>query len=69
MGIKFGDTAKSYYEKNKNKINLPEWAEAYIYEIFEKIYENNCTDKVLTLAEEKVEYIKQRNFRQGNLDL
>lgn len=37
MGYKFGDTAQSYYEKNKEKIDIPEWAEAFIYQIFERI--------------------------------
>jgi len=26
MGMKFGDTAESYYKKNKDKIIIPEWA-------------------------------------------
>lgn len=34
MGYKFGDTAQSYYEKNKEKIKLPDHAVEYIYEIF-----------------------------------
>ena len=38
MGIKFGDTAKSYYEKNKNEINFPDWVIKLMYEIFEYIY-------------------------------
>ncbi len=52
------------------KLDLNELKDEFISEqIAYKIYENNCTNKVLTLAEEKVEYIKQRNFKQGNLDL
>jgi hypothetical protein len=39
MGFKFGDTAQSYYEKNKHEIKFPEWAEKLAYEIFERIYE------------------------------
>jgi len=38
MGYNFGDTAQSYYEKNKNKIKIPKWAEEFIYEIFSRIY-------------------------------
>lgn len=37
MGYKFGDTAQQYYEKNKDKIDLPEHAVKFIYEIFERI--------------------------------
>ena len=39
MGMKFGDTAQSYYEKNKSSINIPDWAEKFMYEIFERIKE------------------------------
>lgn len=38
MGFEFGDTAKSYYEKNKDKIKLPDWAIRLMYEIFDCIY-------------------------------
>lgn len=38
MGYKFGDTAKSYYEENKETIELPEWAVKFIYEIFDRVY-------------------------------
>jgi len=38
MGYKFDDTARSYYEKNKDKINLPENAITFIYEIFDRVY-------------------------------
>ena len=37
MGYKFGDTAQEYYESNKSKIKLPDYAVKYIYEIFEGI--------------------------------
>ena len=40
MGFEFGDTAKDYYEKNKDEINLPDWAVKLMYEIFECIYDN-----------------------------
>jgi hypothetical protein len=38
MGFKFGDTAKDYYERNKDEIVLPEWAIEYMYDIFECLY-------------------------------
>jgi hypothetical protein len=37
MGYKFGDTAQEYYERNKDKINLPRYAVDFIYEIFSKL--------------------------------
>ena len=39
MGFEMGDTAKQYYERNKDRIKLPKWAELLIYEIFDRIYE------------------------------
>jgi len=48
-------------------LNLNEIKDELISEqIAYNVFENNCTDKVLTLAEEKIEYIKQKNFKQGN---
>ena len=38
MGYQFGDTAQEYYEKN-NKINLPQYAVDFIYEIFRRLKE------------------------------
>lgn len=43
MGFMFDDTAQDYYEKNKDKIKLPELYEKFIYEIFERI--NNGRNK------------------------
>lgn len=37
MGMKFGDTAQQYYESNKSRIHLPEYAEEFMYEIFSRI--------------------------------
>ena len=37
MGYKFGDTAKIYYEANKDTIKLSAEHEAFVYEIFERI--------------------------------
>jgi hypothetical protein len=40
MGIKFNDTAKDYYEKNKKDIDLPQWAVELMYKVFDCIYPN-----------------------------
>lgn len=40
MGYKFNDTAQQYYEKNKDKIQLPDEAIKLIYQIFERLYPN-----------------------------
>lgn len=40
MGYEFGDTAQEYYELNKDKINLPEWAIKDMYLIFECLNNN-----------------------------
>lgn len=37
MGMRFGDTAEKYYEENRHKIELPEWAEKFVGEIFERL--------------------------------
>ncbi len=37
MGYKFGDTAKKYYEKNKEKIEIPKEIIPFMYEIFNRI--------------------------------
>ena len=38
MGFEFNDTAKEYYEKNKESIILPDWSIKLMYEIFDLIY-------------------------------
>jgi hypothetical protein len=38
MGYKFNDTAKEYYENNKDKIKLTKEQEEFMYEIFNKLY-------------------------------
>jgi len=38
MSFEFGDTAKAYYEKNKDQIDIPDWSIKLIYEIFDAIY-------------------------------
>jgi len=40
MGFKFNDTAKDYYEKNKESIEMPDWAVKEMYKIFNYIYPN-----------------------------
>ena len=51
------------------KLNLKELTDEFISEqIAYKIYENNCSNKVLALAEEKVKYIKQKNTKQSYLE-
>jgi len=37
MSYKFGGTAQKYYEDNKRKIKLPDYAVKFMYEIFERI--------------------------------
>lgn len=37
MSYEFGDTPRSYYEKNKDRIKLPEWAVNYINELFDAL--------------------------------
>ena len=39
MGYKFDDTAKQYYEKNEDKIHLPDYAVEFIYRIFKRVYD------------------------------
>jgi Family of unknown function (DUF5662) len=39
VGFEKGDTAKSYYEKNKDSIHLPEWGVKLMYRIFDCIYQ------------------------------
>ena len=39
MGYEFNSTAKEYYEKNRSKIVLPDWAVKLMYQIFDCIYE------------------------------
>lgn len=38
MSYEFGDTAKDYYESNKSKIDLPEWAVELMYKVFSYLY-------------------------------
>ena len=38
MGYKFGDTARDYYDMNKDKINIPDYAIDLINNIFDRVY-------------------------------
>jgi hypothetical protein len=38
MGIKFNDTARAYYEKNKETIDIPDEAVEFIYSLFNRVY-------------------------------
>lgn len=40
MGYKFGDTAQEYYEKNRDKINIPEEWIDFMYQIFDRVRGN-----------------------------
>lgn len=37
MSYEFGDSPRSYYEKNKERIDLPDWAVKFVYEIFDNL--------------------------------
>ena len=39
MGMKFGDTAEQYYEAHKDEINMPQWAERFLSDIFKALKE------------------------------
>lgn len=45
MGYKFGNTAQEYYETNKDKINIDEKYENFMYEIFNRIEKMNKNGK------------------------
>ena len=38
MGFEFGNTARSHYEKNQDKIPLPKWSIPLMYDIFDCVY-------------------------------
>jgi transcriptional regulator with XRE-family HTH domain len=80
IGIDSG--ALSKIENGKKKLDekvLPKIAEKFNLDlevlknefiseqIANTIYESNCSNEVLQLAEQKVNYIKQRNAKQINL--
>lgn len=51
-------------------LKLNELKDEYFSEIFAKqSYKYHCSDNVFELAEQKVQYIKSRNTKQGTLEL
>lgn len=38
MGFKFEDNAKNYYEKEKETIDLPDWADKLVCDILDRVY-------------------------------
>ena len=54
---------------NTFDLDLEELKEEYFSEkIAKKIYDTNCSEKTLALAEEKVRYMKAKNVEQGVLN-
>jgi transcriptional regulator with XRE-family HTH domain len=50
------------------KLDLNQIRDEYFSEVIAyEIYENKCSENVLTLAEEKVKYIRTKNTKQGKL--
>jgi len=43
MGMKFGDTAEQYYEREKDKMELPGWAVEFLQQIFVELRKNRPT--------------------------
>ena len=51
-------------------LDLTKLKEEFISEqIALKLYKSNCSEKVLTIAEQKVKYLRQKYVKQGNLNL
>jgi HTH-type transcriptional regulator, competence development regulator len=44
-------------------------AEYYSDFVAQKLYQLNCNEEILALAEKKVNYLKEKNSRQGTLNL
>ncbi|HDR52763.1 MAG TPA: XRE family transcriptional regulator [Mariniphaga anaerophila] len=44
-------------------------AEYYSDFVAQKLYESKCNEEILALAEKKVRYLKEKNSRQGTLNL
>lgn len=40
-----GNSARHYYENNKDNIDLPKWAISFIYEIFDLVYEKELENE------------------------
>lgn len=55
---------------NEFGLDLKELKDEYFSEmVAKKLYDNQCSDKVLQLAEEKVKYMKLKNTKQTELKL
>ena len=51
------------------KLDIEELKAEYYSEIIaKKLYKNNCNNETLVLAEQKVEYLKQKNLTQGKIE-
>jgi len=51
-------------------LNEDDLKEEYFSEkIARKLYETNCSEKTLVLAEQKIRYYKQKGTKQGELNL
>jgi len=44
-------------------------SEYYSDFVAQKLYESNCNEEILALAEKKVQYLREKNSRQGTLNL
>ena len=55
---------------NTFKIEIDELKKEYFGDfIARKIYDSNCSEEILLVAEEKVKYLRSINTKQINLDL
>ncbi|MEZ4793893.1 MAG: helix-turn-helix transcriptional regulator [Flavobacteriaceae bacterium] len=55
---------------NEFGLDLKELKDEFFSEmVAKKLYDNQCSDKVLQLAEEKVKYMKLKNTKQAELNL
>jgi HTH-type transcriptional regulator, competence development regulator len=44
-------------------------SEYYSDFVAQKLYESNCNEEILALAEKKVQYLREKNSKQGTLNL
>ncbi len=55
---------------NEFGLDLKELKDEYFSELVaKKLYDNQCSDKVFQLAEEKIKYMKLKNTKQAKLKL
>lgn len=63
MGFEFDDNARDYYKKNKDKINLPEWAIKLIHQIFDCVYPESPNDGIgFSCCEERIDQDAENNM-------